>query len=85
MTKLIAVAAAACFILACNNDSTKSAAAKEDSTAKVETASTAVDYPYKPDYTIAMRTHSYWQVKNNKIAGWSEFQQKLAATMPAMK
>jgi ketosteroid isomerase-like protein len=188
MTKLIVTAAAACFILACNNDSTKSDAAKEDTAAKAETAST-VDYPYKAEYTTdfkvgdannsklvldffklwetgdidamkdkltdsvwiefsdgskvhatadsvvklakqyrstmskveikletwmpihandksedwvlvwerdyttdaksgkldSMRIHSYWQVKNNKISGWSEFQQKLAEPMPAKK
>jgi hypothetical protein len=27
-------------------------------------------------------SHSYWQIKNGKIAGWAEFQQKL--TPPAM-
>jgi len=190
MTKLIVTAAAACFILACNNDSTKSAAAKEDTAAaaKVETASTPVDYPYKAEYTTdfkvgdannsklvldffklwetgnidamkpmltdsvwiefsdgskvhatadsvvklakqyrstmskveikldtrmpihandknedwvlvwerdyntnskgkldSIRSHSYWQVKNNKIAGWSEFQQKLVAPKAAKK
>jgi len=187
MTKLIVTAAAACFILACNNDTAKSA--KDDKMdAKVEAASTTVDYPYKADYTIdlkvgdannsklvldffklwetgnidamrpmltdsvwiefpdgskvnatadsvvkmakqyrstmskveikldtwmpvhandknedwvlvwehdyttdnkgkldSMRTHSYWQVKNNKIAGWSEFEQKLLPPMAAKK
>jgi ketosteroid isomerase-like protein len=31
------------------------------------------------------RTHSYWQVKGSKIAGWSEFNQKLTEPMPAKK
>ena len=186
MTKLIVTAAAACFIVACNNESAKTKDDKME--AKVETASTTVDYPYKADYTIdlkvgdannsklvldffklwengnidamkpmltdsvwiefadgskvnttadsvlkmakqyrstmskvdikldtwmpihandknedwvlvwekdyntdmkgkvdSVRVHTYWQVKNNKIAGWSEFQQKLAAPMPAKK
>ena len=188
MTKLIVTAAAICFIVACNNDGTKSAAAKEDTTAKVETASSTVDYPYKADYTIdfkvgdannsklvldffklwengnvdamkpmltdsvwiefsdgskvhatadsviklakqfrstfskiepkldtwmpihandknedwvlvwerdyttdtkgkvdSTRSHSYWQIKNNKIAGWSEFTQKMTAPPPMRK
>jgi ketosteroid isomerase-like protein len=186
MTKLIVTAAAACFIIACNNDTAKSKDDKMD--AKVEAASTTVDYPYKPDYSIdfkvgdannsklvldffklwetgnidamkpmladsvwiefsdgskvhatadsvvkmakqyrstmskveikldtwmpihandknddwvlvwerdyitdnkgkldSMRSHSYWQVKNDKIAGWSEFSQKMVAPMPAKK
>jgi hypothetical protein len=186
MTKLIVTAAAACFILACNNDTAKSKDDKME--AKVEAATTTVDYPYKADYTTdfkvgdannsklvldffklwetgnidamkpmltdsvwiefsdgskvnatadsvlkmakqyrsslskveikldtwmpihandknddwvlvwekdyntdlkgkvdSMRVHSYWQVKNNKISGWSEFNQKLVAPMPAKK
>jgi ketosteroid isomerase-like protein len=30
----------------------------------------------------SMRGHSYWQIKNDKIAGWSEFNQKLGTPPP---
>jgi ketosteroid isomerase-like protein len=30
----------------------------------------------------SMRGHSYWQIKNDKISGWSEFTQKLVAMPP---
>jgi ketosteroid isomerase-like protein len=30
----------------------------------------------------SMRGHSYWQIKNDKIAGWSEFNQKLGMPPP---
>jgi hypothetical protein len=33
----------------------------------------------------SMRGHSYWLIENNKIRGWSEFEQKLAAPPMEMK
>jgi hypothetical protein len=33
----------------------------------------------------SVRTHSYWQIKNNKISHWSEFNQKLTPPPPPME
>ncbi len=33
----------------------------------------------------SIRSHSYWQIKNNKISGWSEFSQKLTPPPPQKK
>jgi hypothetical protein len=35
--------------------------------------------------TDSLRIHAYFQVKNNKVTGWSEFSQKLAPPPPANK
>ena len=47
---------------------------------------------WSKDYTTdkagkvdSLRGHAYYQIKNNKIAGWSDFQQKLVAPPPAKK
>ncbi len=36
------------------------------------------DYTTKDGVVDSLAGHSYWQIKNNKIAYWSEFQAKLA-------
>lgn len=36
----------------------------------------------KKGKTDSTRGHSYWEIKNNKISGWSEFTQKLVSTPP---
>lgn len=33
----------------------------------------------------SLRVHAYFQIKNNKVRGWSEFQQKLTPPPPAKK
>ncbi len=33
----------------------------------------------------SVRVHAYFQIKNNKVRGWSEFQQKLTPPPPAKK
>ena len=47
---------------------------------------------WERDYTTdnkgkldSTRVHTYWQVKNNKIAGWSEFSQKMTPPPPMKK
>jgi hypothetical protein len=37
------------------------------------------DYSTKDGMVDSTASHTYWEIKNNKIAGWHEFQAKLAA------